>query len=261
MWHGWGDILVGQSVVKIQTQQNNNKEDDSSEFTQDYSYVPGSWEPCVKRTKVESTCSEPPDIGFCEDEENEYTSAIDDGNYMPLGPQSICHSTTLYNETLSQILSQTITNAFLQVKINPKVKNHFIPAFLASEKYITIHMYNPVDDILLTQSRAMPIFEDNQLNPLTVLSVWLALNILRFSVYPPDDKSVQKSTFHTIKQSDFHTIVGNRLDIYKNDLTSPVDIDSHCSKSDCNDVWYHDKIQHTRELMQLYKDRKISADE
>jgi hypothetical protein len=62
--------------------------------------------------------------------------------YMPNNPLN--PRTGVHNKDLSQVLAQTIVNAFIQNRKFPDLKEHFIPCFLASENYITIHMYNPL---------------------------------------------------------------------------------------------------------------------
>lgn len=172
---------------------------------------------------------------------------------MPSGPQSINTSVPFNNKTLSQVLSQTIVNAYLQVKINPELKNRFVPAFLASDNFITIHMYNPAHDILLTQSRAMEIFEGDNLSHFTILSVYFALNMCRFSVCPPGDESY----FDSFQKSDFQSIVGPTLKIYKSDLRAPLDCTSCVVKSSPNMIWFHDSVQRTSELMQIFRTKSL----
>ena len=146
--------------------------------------------------------------------------------YMPEGPGKLASGKSS-DSVHAQVLSQTIVNAFLQAKKSPELlRNSFISAFLVSDSYVTIHMYNPGSDILLTQSGAMPIIRDGgeKLDTETILSLWLALNIHNFSKKltnePADDllatRFVPKSNFQNIMKS------ASMLDIYKNKMERPL---------------------------------------
>ncbi|MCG8048303.1 MAG: hypothetical protein N0E48_22250, partial [Candidatus Thiodiazotropha endolucinida] len=208
------------SVVAIEP----GEDEEEDESTQPYSYSEESTdtdEPEAKRMRVtasgdgESSKQEPV-VNFIE-----VKQASND--YLPNGPKGIpyCEDDVKgINKTLSQVLAQTITNAFLQVKLHPYLINQFIPSFLANNKYVTIHMYNPNEDILLTQGQAMPIISSNKLNNDTVLSIWLALNMFQFlkaRKNPPEFEGLSKELKQ--KKCNFQKLIrGDKLNIYFDEL-------------------------------------------
>ena len=207
VWHGCGDILMDHSVVTIEmeTEEDDTKETLDSHLDHDSS-IEDTDEPAVKRLKTENV---------------KYS-------YMPDGPNHIPSSASDIrgdNKTLSHILSQTIVNAFLQVKMNPQLKNYFIPSFLASDKHVTIHMYRPCDDALITQADAMPIITNGKLDHQTILCVWLALNMLNF----PRDFPEQDEQSKFYPKSNFAALCGPEiLEIYEKELQMPLE---NCSVS------------------------------
>ena len=164
--------------------------------------------------------------------ENQFTDVVEcklqsSVNYMPGGPDKLSVR-WCSDSTLNQVLAQTIVNGFLQAKLHPELKKSFIPSFLASESYITIHMYNPGLDVLITQSAAMAIFDaDFNLNTTTLLSVWLALNMHNFSKAIPNDEVFEEQ--HPITRfpkSRFHQHMAHvsKLETYENDMEMPLDV-------------------------------------
>ena len=162
-----------------------------------------------------------------EDEGEKITNVIEckistSETYMPYGPQKL--GKEFSNKNLAQILAQTIVNAFLQAKLKPELKNSFIPAFLISDVYITIHMYNPGLDVLLTQSDAMSIVTDDlTLNTDTMLSLWLALNMHNFTKSLPNEH-IDNHILTGMPKSNFHKLMGQGsvLGIYENELDMPL---------------------------------------
>ena len=139
-------------------------------------------------------------------------------SYMPHGPDKICPSSfERAHKTLSQVLAQTIVNAFMQVKKNPKLKECFIPTILASPQYVTIHMYNPTHDKLITSAETMFLWTGNELNRSTILGIWLALNMHHNCVFV--------NNHHLFTESKFHDLVRREnpeaLEIYKNHMQMP----------------------------------------
>lgn len=158
-----------------------------------------------------------------EDDELQTTSAseVSSEDYMPDGPRHISFIDVIPNETLSKILSQTIVNAFLQVKRNNELQNYFIPSFLASSRYVTIHMYNPVEDVLLTQAEAMPLWlPSGALNHSSILSIWMALNMLQFSRCSPG--LGDQTRFY--EKSNFYDLVRHKLTTYVEEVTMPLGV-------------------------------------
>ena len=230
VWHGCGDILMDHTVVKIENESDEENTEENDEDTQaalfdsleeHRSSLEDADEPAVKKMKTETVSAADGERCSC-CKYHCYRSKISKDGYMPHGPDRIPISGTDIkndNKTLSQVLAQTIVNAFLQVKMNPCLKNYFIPSFLASGKHVTIHMYRPFDDTLLTQAGAMPIITKGELNSHTILCIWLALNMLNFPrSFPEQD---DQSEF--FPKSNFAHFVGpNILEIYKKELQIPL---------------------------------------
>ena len=201
------------SVVAIEIE---NEDDDTEETLDSHLEHDSSFEdadePAVKRLKTENVKD----------------------SYMPDGPNHIPSSGADIrgdNKTLSHVLSQTIVNAFLQVKMNPQLKKYFIPSFLASDKHVTIHMYRPCDDSLITQAEAMPIITNGKLDHQTILCVWLALNMLNFPRdFPEQD---EQSAFYP--KSNFAALCGPEiLEVYEKELQMPLEnctVSSPCFKN------------------------------
>ena len=186
----------------------------------------------------EPTASKQPrldDIGLGEagrsDQEDNHSNSIDvrlscSDTYMPEGPGKLASGKSS-DSVHAQVLSQTIVNAFLQAKKSPELlRNSIIPAFLVSDSYATIHMYNPGSDILLTQSGAMPIFRDGgeKLDTETILSLWLALNVHNFSKKLPNEPADDLLATRFVPKSNFQNIMksASMLEVYKNKMERPV---------------------------------------
>lgn len=224
-WHGYADIILDRNAVKIETEGESNKE---LEIAVVEGANMGSGEPCSKRSRIERLGSDGGEAGKSDDEEwrNNINIVEIKLAYMPYGPDNMIMK-EYWNETLSQVLAQTIVNAFLQAKKHPTVGKDFIPCFLTSEKYITIHMYNPIHDILITQSYAMSIWQKDFPQSIkidTVVSLWLALNMDKFSrIIPIEEKEKLADITKLITKSGFHTIAGPKLEIFEHELKAPLD--------------------------------------
>jgi hypothetical protein len=82
---------------------------------------------------------------------------------------------------VSQVLAQTIVNAFSEVNKNRMLSSSFIPSFIATSKDIRIIMYNcELDSLIMSDDLKMFIYDDvigkNTLNVSIFLSIWYALN-------------------------------------------------------------------------------------
>ena len=219
VWHGSGDILLDYSVVKVTT-QSETETADREKVQCEYEREDEPGEAAEPRAKKAKSSGEG-DAGGSGDEELASNTVVElsSEDYMPNGPKKISFTNVIPNLTLSQILAQTVTNAFLQVKRKNQLKGYFIPSFLASDKFVTFHMYNPVADVLLTQSEAMPLWLPNgELNFTNILSIWMALHMPQFSRCCPYQGN--QLNFH--EKSHFRTLVGNKWRIYKKELTMPL---------------------------------------
>ena len=197
--------------MKIETK----KEEEESSSTQDYSVELEGGEPVVKR------CRDHLDIGSSDEE----SSMESNDNYMPDGPERLKFDDCKQSPILSQVLAQTIVNAFYQVNEHPELQGHFIPTFLASEKYVTIHMYNPTLDVLLTQQKAMPLWvAGERLDYATILALWVALNMHRFSKGLPNDSEDFESSLYG--KSNFHALNKDNLRFYQKDIKIPYHLSS-----------------------------------
>ena len=202
MWHGHADILIKHSKVKVVK----HVPVDICENDVD--------EPPRKKFRTDSGGSTPDESdGSC-------TSVREIGPYMPLGPLKL--QTGVYCKDLSHILAQTIVNSFIQSKKCPALEDHFIPCFLASESNITIHMYNPLYDILLTQGESMSLFSRGKLDIDTVFTVWLALNFDKFPAGLSNENVPETWQTYCGESSGFQNIISSCLDIYRNDLVEPI---------------------------------------
>ncbi|XP_060560628.1 uncharacterized protein LOC132720493, partial [Ruditapes philippinarum] len=124
VWHGHADILVKGSVVKVVSEENDSDEED------------GSSEPLQKKMRTESI----EDDESSESGEN-YDSSVEKGE----------KKNGISDHALSQILAQTIVNAFAEVNNNQKLFSSFIPSLIATSKVIRITMYNcKLDSLIMT---------------------------------------------------------------------------------------------------------------
>jgi hypothetical protein len=144
VWHGDADILVNRSVVKV---GDNNV----------------SGEPVRKKMRRTDSMGDDETENSSSDE-----SHVSDSVVETIG----CRAT-------SQILAQTIVNAFTEVNTERKLANSFIPSFIATSEVIRITMYNCGLESLI-MSADLDIFKYDQdkttLNVSTILNVWYALN-------------------------------------------------------------------------------------
>ena len=191
VWHGLADILLVQNIVKIDSMKV-----EDSEATEEYTFASSQ---------------------SSKDDEEPYSTVVDVKNssidsYMPSGPKKLMFGKSFNNSVLSEVLSQTIVNAFYQVKKNPQLKDCYIPTFLVSDKYITIHMYNPTSDVLLTQVEAMGLFYGETFAPDTILVLWMALHMNSFSKFFPGHE------IPTYPPSNFKTLTKNELKLYETEI-------------------------------------------
>ena len=199
------------------------KDEEESSATQDYCVELESGEPIAKRYRDQLA-------SVSSDDESSILTMVEvklqsDDNYMPGGPERLKFDDCKQSATLSQVLAQTIVNAFYQVNEHPEFEGRFIPTFLASEKYVTIHMYNPTLDVLLTQQKAMPLWvAGERLDHATILALWIALNMHRFSKGLPNDSEDFESSLY--QKSNFHTLNKDILKFYQKDVRRPYRLSS-----------------------------------
>ncbi|CAC5411562.1 unnamed protein product [Mytilus coruscus] len=155
--HGYPDILLDKSTVKVDMDESCCE----TEETQEY-----EWPETVakKQRLLEQT-----------------NGTNGEGSNLTLNSDifTTCEDQFFKTEkALRQSFAQTITNAFYQVKQNPKLQNLYIPSFLASDNKVRIIMYN-CEQGRLYISEDMYLFDtlcDHGLNVGTIVSIWLALN-------------------------------------------------------------------------------------
>ncbi|XP_063424207.1 uncharacterized protein LOC134707953 isoform X2 [Mytilus trossulus] len=183
LWHGTADIVIEgnngsfREIVKIITEDVEEDEDG----------------PESKRSKL-----------------------MEEDNLEDIKPEIDNSVTTDLLETniYVQVISQTILNSFLTVKLNKDCRNCFIPSFFVSSKNLYINFYNVEKDILLVQDQPMTIFDKNgHVDYWAILSVWMALNFEKFPCKFHGDDS-KKSGFQNWLQK--HGV----LQKYKSDITS-----------------------------------------
>ena len=230
-------------MVKIENETGEDdpeeNEDDTQATEEHSSSVEDADEPPVKKIKTENISAAAggsTDTAVANTKLAKYKLAKD--GYMPHGPDRIPIINTDIksdNKTLSQVLAQTVVNAFFQVMANPYLSGYFIPSFLASDKHVTIHMYRPFDDTLLTQAEAMPIITNGELHSNTILCIWLALNMLNFPRGFPEQED--ESEFYP--KSNFAHFVGPKvLEIYNKDLQMPLRPLSNENKASFKDLTF-----------------------
>ena len=188
MWHGYADILVNRSVVKV------TSEDDEEN---------GRGEPLQKSMRTGS-------IG---DDE----SSTSDEEYVCDSPVEVKQN-AITSQAMSQILSQTIVNAFAEVNKDQELSNYFIPSFIVTSQVIRVTMYNcGLDYLLLSDDLDLFIYDEGKvtLNVTTILNLWYALNFENYF----DKRSELFPKCHT---SNFKEQAGKRYKVYNEECTKPM---------------------------------------
>ncbi|XP_053403915.1 uncharacterized protein LOC123555976 [Mercenaria mercenaria] len=175
VWHGYADIIVENSVVKVEASKNcqdeSNEQNDCDPGNRYVKRVE-SGEPVQKRQKTSSIDipSNASDCSLSSDKDLDYESSqnIVEVEQAPSGKLPFY-----------QALAQTITNAFLRVNELPgcEVEDLLIPSFLATEKFVRIQMYCCSKDLLLI-SEDLPLFDPatGDLDISSVIYLSLAMN-------------------------------------------------------------------------------------
>ncbi|XP_052082785.1 uncharacterized protein LOC127720298 [Mytilus californianus] len=199
-WHGYPDILLDRSTVKVDM----NESCCETEETQEYEWP----EPDAKRQRLL--------------EQTNGTGGK--GSILTLKPDifTTCEDQLFKTEkALRQSFAQTITNAFYQVKQKPKLQSLCIPSFLASDNKVRIIMYNCEQDRLYI-SEEMYLFDtlcDHGLNVGTIVSIWLALNFENFQ----NEVDEEDLTVIALKKSSFQEKLPDTvLSVYKHQLYRPL---------------------------------------
>ncbi|XP_033729440.1 uncharacterized protein LOC117318578 isoform X2 [Pecten maximus] len=201
-WHGRADILLNHTISvaimeeKMVDQVQEEEDSDGDEY-----------EPKSKQIKLES---ENGDENECEPGRKQRCDIP-----VEMTDYSKEHDIVLLGQTaLQQILAQTITNGFAQVNIRGNSLSHFlIPTFGATSEYITICLYDPVNDFLLHISEQLSLWRyfptgESEINVDTIVIVWLFLNFTVFTC-----KSLH--SFIGLKKSGLHRDLKQRLGVYK----------------------------------------------
>ena len=178
----------------------------------------------MKRCVVKIVTEDDKDDGSGEPPQKKMkTVGSEDGDSSSSDEHHICESQVEVKKdvfscnAVSQILSQTIVNAFAEVNKNEELNSSFIPLFIASSKAIRVMMYNCELDSLILSDNLNIFMHDNQvktiLNVTTILSVWYALNF---------ESCIDNSNKHLLCKSNFKEQAGNKFGIYKENCTKPM---------------------------------------
>lgn len=180
IWHGHADILIEKSIVKVEANRDDEEDEEEEEAETEREIL----EPQRKLQRLDS-----------------------DGSRGSI------------NESIPQVLAQTIVNAYFESSKNQQLADYYIPSFLATPKCVSVHMYNCKRDRLYT-SVDLPIWDtsDSELNFSTVITVWLALNFDRLATCVPDDEFSKRH----IPTSNFKICVEKSLEIYNKCLSKPL---------------------------------------
>ncbi|OWF51333.1 uncharacterized protein LOC110449324 [Mizuhopecten yessoensis] len=115
-----------------------------------------------------------------------------------------------YNEIKHPMIAQAIVFSFLQKKKYPDSKNLFVPAIGVSAKEVIFFLYDCKEDVLM-QSVKMPWRSGKGVRYSTLIAVWLVVN------YKYLGSGLTGNLEHAPK-SNFFSLAGEVLNVYKNDL-------------------------------------------
>ena len=211
VWHGYADILVKRSVVKIAY-----KTDDGD----------GSGEPLNKRRRTEST----------EDEEDAFSDESCEFENIDEVKKDVIDS-----HTLSQGLAQTIVNAFCEAKKDSALSNLFIPSFITTGQNLKICMYNcDIDRLVMTKNLDLFLVEDHGsvpfLNLKTIMCLWYVLNFdIAFDTMEPESEALLEFLKKYYK-SNFEELAGHQYSAYKENCTKPMT--AKMGRRGCQDYQY-----------------------
>ena len=148
VWFGHADIEIQRSVVKVDIDAKLSVEDESylqsnhdnissdSNSSREFGEENGSGEPSAKRSRIESTGSV--DDSFSESDDNISSNKSGSTSIVEVKLDSSSQQKT----ARSQATSQASVKLFCKVKKNPHLLHSYIPSFFATEKRITIILYN-----------------------------------------------------------------------------------------------------------------------
>ncbi|XP_060602395.1 uncharacterized protein LOC132755535 [Ruditapes philippinarum] len=123
-------------------------------------------------------------------------------------------SEKLVSDLCPQMIAETIVFLFLQNKQNAgKLRNNLIPGIGIINEKLIVFMYDCENDVLLG-SRAMDLFEDEDVYIRIILVLWLVLNYKLFGTGLIDEIKNYKANFHSL--------LGNEnLERYKTEVAMP----------------------------------------
>ncbi|XP_071148378.1 uncharacterized protein [Mytilus edulis] len=210
VWHGNADIVVRHSIVEVNTTEEDTGACGDETYPEEKDLAEGSGE-LGQMSLNESDL---------EGHEDECSTSV-----LGHGWSSIIEvklQTAPKKKMPSQVLAQTIVNAFCNAKKNNSLSNLFIPSFLVKGSEVSFHMYNCDQDKLLTSEPQMLCREDDvdvyKLNINTILYIWIALH---FDIF---DSKVEEKLQENFPCSNFKAIVGSKYQIYKEKMTRPLHI-------------------------------------
>jgi hypothetical protein len=121
-------------------------------------------------------------------------------------------TTPLHFNVFDQIIAETITNAFTQVNNSKTLTGWLIPSFGCTQDHITVLLYDPKNDVLLTLASQLHIWDEinvAEMSLKTVVYIWMILN---FTVFM--HKNIANE--YRFNSSNFHNLAGSLLNKYWN---------------------------------------------
>jgi hypothetical protein len=229
VWHGYADILVEKSSVKVVQVSSDEDESDESVAKK---MKDGDGEPGRQRS---SDGDREPRQQRSPEGDDTSEESIDLNDTLSL-------EETAMNEALPQVFAQTIVNAFCEVKKNPKLEDYYIPSFLATTTTVSVHMYNCKRDRLFS-SVDLPIFDDSgkDFNFGTIITIWLSLNFDRLANIAPDDELEIRGN----PRCHFRSAVGDSYKLYQTELSKHLkdaDKKKTVKREFCMALWCHDSV-------------------
>lgn len=152
-------------------------------------------------------------------------------------------------DAIAQVTAQTIVYSFVQHKKNKKSKTTMVPGIGMCAKKLVVYLYDCVEDILVTTGPVGLFAQigEHNLDPRTVIILWLALNYGLFGNKTPDTLDAYKASFH-------YVLGPAQLEVYKSECTQPCR-----ARSDVGDLfkcWAEERVSFRFNVKQYLPERK-----